>query len=206
MSTTRDLLRRCHQGDAGALAELVATDAAWITALVQRRLGPALRARVDTQDIVQNTMLEVLRSAPRFEIDDREQLRALLARLVENVLRHQARRDHQQVRDVRREQPLHAASSADSVLQLSNAGQPGPATAAAAGEQRDWIRLALELLDPDDRDAIVWREFDGEAFAVIAARLGLSEAHARVRFQRALPKLGRTVLALQQGQLARLLG
>jgi hypothetical protein len=41
---------------------------------------------------------------------------------------------------------------------------------------------------------------------VIAARLGLSEAHARVRFQRALPKLGRTVLALQQGQLARLLG
>lgn len=202
---TAELLRRWHAGDQAALAELLAADGAWITAHVQRRLGPLLRARVDTQDIVQQTLVEVLRTGPRFLVDDREHLRALLVRLVENVLRHQARHDRQQKRDVRREQPLQPTGGSGTVLQLSATGQPGPGTAAAAGESRDWVRLALELLDPDDRDVIVWREFDGLSFADIAARLGLGEAHARVRFQRALPKLGRKLQQLQQGQLDRAL-
>ena len=200
-----DLLRRWHQGDQQALAELVAADGAWITAHVQRRLGPLLRARVDTQDIVQQTLVEVLRSGPRFQVDDRDHLRALLVRLVENVLRHQARHDRQHKRDVRREQPLQPAGSG-TVLQLSATGQPGPGTQAAAGEQRDWVALALELLDPDDRDVIVWREYDGLPFADIATRLQLSEAHARVRFQRALPKLGKKLQQLRQGQLDQALG
>jgi RNA polymerase sigma-70 factor, ECF subfamily len=206
MSQTVELLRRWHQGDQQALAELVAADGAWITAHVQRRLGPLLRARVDTQDIVQQTLIEVLRSGPRFQVDDRDHLRALLVRLVENVLRHQARHDRQQKRDVRREQPLQPAAASGTVLQLSATGRPGPATQAAAGEQRDWVRLALELLDPDDRDVIVWREYDGLSFADIAARLQLGEAHARVRFQRALPKLGKKLQQLQQGQLDQALG
>ncbi|MBL8754430.1 MAG: sigma-70 family RNA polymerase sigma factor [Planctomycetes bacterium] len=200
MSDIAELLRRCHEGDAAAFAELVAHDGAWIGDHVHRRLGPALRARVDTQDIVQNTLLEVLRSGPRFVVDDRAQMRALLVRMVENVLRHQARHDRQQRRDVRREQPL-APASGDSVLQLSPPTAAGPATQAAAGEQRDWVRLALELLEPDDRDVLVWREFEGLPFATIADRLGLAEAHARVRFQRALPKLGRKLQLLQQGRL-----
>jgi hypothetical protein len=37
---------------------------------------------------------------------------------------------------------------------------------------------------------------------VIGERLGLSEAHARVRFQRALPKRGRVLQRLRQGRLA----
>jgi DNA-directed RNA polymerase specialized sigma24 family protein len=68
------------------------------------------------------------------------------------------------------------------------------------------VRLALELLDPDDRDVIVWREYDGLSFADIATRLGLGEAHARVRFQRALPKLGKKLQQLQQGRLDQALG
>jgi RNA polymerase sigma-70 factor, ECF subfamily len=200
VSETAELLRRCHGGDAAAFAELVAHDGAWIGEHVQRRLGPALRARVETQDIVQNTLLEVLRSGPRFVVADRAQMRALLVRMIENVLRHQARHDQQQRRDVRRERPL-AQPAGDSVLELSPPTAPGPGTQAAAGEQRDWVRLALELLDADDRDVLVWREFDGESFATIGERLGLAEAHARVRFQRALPKLGRKLQLLQQGRL-----
>ncbi len=203
MAATLELLRRWHAGDAEALGELVAGEAAWITEHVQRRLGPVLRQRADTQDIVQQTMVDVLRSGPRFVVGDREHLRALLVRMVENVLRHQARHGQQQRRDVRREQPLQpAAASGESVLQLGIAGAgSGPATAAAAGEQRDWVRLALELLDADDRDVIVWREFDGLPFVDIAQRLGLGEAHARVRFQRALPKLAAKLQLLQRGQI-----
>ncbi len=202
MNPTRDLLRRWHEGDATALGELVAQDATWITDHVHRRLGPLLRRRADTQDIVQHTLVEVLKSGPRFLVDDREHLRALLARMVENVLRYHARHDQQQKRDVRREVNLQMPTASNSVLMLSPAAAaPGPATVANAAETRDWVRLALELLDPDDRDVIQWREYDGLSFAEIAPRLGVSEAHARVRFQRALPKLGRKLQQLQQGKL-----
>lgn len=202
MTDTAEILRRFHGGDSAALAELVANDGAWIEAHVRKRLGAQLRARVDTQDIVQNTLIEVLKSGPRFVVDDRAQMRALLARLIENVLRHQARHDRQQRRDVRREERLAGPDSAGTVVELPAQRGAGPATAAGSGEQRDWVRLALELLDPDDREVIVGREFDGLPFAVIGERLGLSEAHARVRFQRALPKLGRVLQRLRQGRLA----
>lgn len=202
MSRTGDLLRRWHQGDQDALGELVAADAAWISDHVQRRLGPLLRRRHDTGDIVQHTLVEVLKAGPRFVVDDRGQLRALLARMVENVLRYHARHDRQQKRDVRRELPAALSAASDSVLVLApRASGPGPATQAAAGETRDWIQLALQLLDPDDRDVIVWREFDELPFAEIGVRLGISEAHARVRFQRAVPKLARKLQQLRQGQI-----
>lgn len=202
MTHTRELLRRWHGGEEEALGELVAQDAAWIAEHVRRRLGPQLRARVDTGDIVQHTLVEVLKTGPRFVVDDREHLRALLARMVENVLRYHARHAQQQKRDVRREVSTAPPAASESVLFLSPAADgPGPATQAAAAETRDWLRLALELLAPDDRDVIVWREYDELPFAEIGARLGIPEAHARVRFQRALPKLGRKLQQLQQGRL-----
>lgn len=202
MTHTRDLLRRWHAGEQAALGELVAQDGAWIAEHVHRRLGPRLRARVDTGDIVQHTLVEVLKAGPRFVVDDRGQLRALLARMVENVLRYHARHAQQQRRDVRREVPAVLPAASESVLFLSPAAAgAGPATQAAAAETRDWLRLALELLAPDDRDVIVWREYDELPFAEIGARLGIAEAHARVRFQRALPKLGRKLQQLQQGRL-----
>jgi RNA polymerase sigma-70 factor (ECF subfamily) len=206
MDPLPELLRRWHAGDPDALGEIVRAEAGWIADLVHRRLGPLVRRRADTQDIVQHTLVEVLKAGPRFVVDDREHLRALLARMVENVLRWHARHGRQQKRDVRQEvgagwlAGMPAASQ--TVLQLSPAASaPGPATAASTAETRDWVRLALELLDPDDRDVIVFREYDGLSFAEIAPRLGLSEAHARVRFQRALPKLGAKLQQLQQGRL-----
>lgn len=204
MTHTRDLLRRWHDGDSNALGELVTQDATWIADHVHRRLGPLLRRRADTDDIVQHTLVEVLKTGPRFVVDDRQHLRALLARMVENVLRYHARHDQQQKRDVRREQPAEArATASQSVLNLSPhaASGPGPASAAAAAETRDWVRLALELLDPQDRDVIVGREYEDLPFAEIAARQGIPEAHARVRYQRALPKLAKKLQQLQQGQL-----
>jgi RNA polymerase sigma factor (sigma-70 family) len=203
VNPTRELLLRWHRGDREALGELVAQDAAWIAAHVHRRLGPLPRARAETQDIVQHTLLQLLEAGPRFVVDDRDHLRALLARMVENVLRWHARHARQQKRDVRRELPMLPPVGADSVLDLTPpAGTAGPATAAASGEARDWVRLALCLLDPDDRDVIVWREYEDLPFATIAARLGIGEAHARVRFQRALPKLGRTLQHLRTGGVA----
>lgn len=202
VTLTRELLLRWHQGDQDALAELVRQDAAWIEDHVHRRLGPQLRQRADTQDIVQNTLLEVLRAAPRFVVSDRGHLRALLAKMVENALHVQVRHAQAARRDVRREQPSAAASDG-SVLHLDV--QPAPTTrpslAVERSETRSWVRLGLELLDPEDRSVVYWREYDELSFAEIGQRLGIDENTARMRFNRALPKLARKLQQLRHGQL-----
>jgi hypothetical protein len=59
---TVGLLRAWRAGDGQALDRLVVRELPWLTSLVQRRLGALLRARHDTEDIVQETSP---RSRPR---------------------------------------------------------------------------------------------------------------------------------------------
>jgi RNA polymerase sigma-70 factor (ECF subfamily) len=204
MSETRELLLRWHDGDQAALLELVQQDAEWIAARVRRRMGPLLRRRAETQDIVQNTLLQVLHDGPRFVLSDRDQLRKLLACMVENVLRVEANHQQAQKRDVRREAapPAAAPGAAQSVLSLDPpADATRPSEAAGRAEQRDWVRLALELLEPEDRNVVLWREYHELPFAEIAQRLGVAEDAARMRYNRALPKLAKQLMRLRAGQL-----
>lgn len=209
MTDTVQLLLRWVRGDQEAIAELVAQDRPWIERQVRARLGDRLRQRADTQDIVQETLLTVLRTGPRFVCSDRAHLRALLARIVENTIRAAARHHGAKKRDVRRDAAAPGIpATAGSVLILDQhaASATGPASAAGKAETRDWLRLALELLEPDDRNVILWREYDELPFGEIAARLGMAEDAARMRFGRALPKLARKLQALRSGQLESLLG
>ena len=205
---TVQLLMRWANGDQQALAELVAADAPWIETHVRARLGNHLRQRVDTQDIVQNTLLNVLRAGPRFVCSDRGHLRALLARMVENTIRAEAHHQAAGKRDRRREVRADPAGATASVLILDRhaASITDPGSAAGNAETRDWLRLALELLDPDDRNVILWREYEGLPFAVVAERLAMTEDAARMRFGRALPKLARKLKALRSGELGQALG
>jgi RNA polymerase sigma-70 factor (ECF subfamily) len=204
MTETRELLMRWHAGHEEALATIVEREADWIAAHVRRRLGPLLRRRHETQDIVQMTLVEVLRGSPRFVVSDRAHLRALLAKMVENVLRMQAHHDQAQKRDLRRETPPRTG---ETVLHLDPASDgTRPEDAAARTEMRDWVRLALELLEPDDRDVVLLREFEALSFAEIGARLRLSEDAARMRHRRAMPKLAQTLVRLRDGRLGELVG
>lgn len=207
LNETRELLLRWHAGDQQAMASLVEQEAAFVEAQVRKRLGPLLRRQHDTGDIVQSTLLQALRSAPRFLVSDRDQLRGLLARMVENALRVQANHQQRHKRDIRREQPLQAQSpGSDTVLDLDlPAAVTNPGSAAERSETRDWVRLALELLDPPDREVIVLRDYDELQFGEIAERLGAAEDTVRMRYRRALPKLARTLTGLRQGKLAELL-
>jgi RNA polymerase sigma-70 factor (ECF subfamily) len=199
---TAQLLLRWANGDQQALADLVAADAGWVESHVRARLGNHLRQRVDTQDIVQNTLLTILRTGPRFVCSDRAHLRGLLARMVENTIRAEAHHQAAGKRDRRREVRADpGASGSVLILDRHAASVTDPGSAAGKAETRDWLRLALELLEPDDRNVILWREYEGLPFADVAQRLAMTEDAARMRFARALPKLARKLKALRAGEL-----
>ncbi|MBK8976921.1 MAG: sigma-70 family RNA polymerase sigma factor [Planctomycetes bacterium] len=194
---TAILLRRWHAGEQGALQELLQRDLGWIREHVQRRLGGLLRQKGETQDYVQDAMVEVLRYGPRFVMHDRDRFRGLLVRIIENVLRDRHDWFTAKRRAIQRERPLPDDSVID--LDLSLESVTRPSEHAARGERESWVRLALELLPPDDRRVILLRQWDELPFEEIGARLGCSTDAARMRFQRALPKLARKIEELRAG-------
>lgn len=191
-------LQRWHGGDRQALELLLQRDLDWIRNHVSRRLGEALRRRGDTQDFLHEAVIEVLHYTPRFVVATRQQFRRLLAQIVENMLRDHRDYYARKRRDLAREQALPA----DSVLQLD----PGvrsvtrPSEAAARHEETAWLRLAMELLEPEDRDVILLRQWENLAWSEIGERMGLGEDTVRMRFQRALPRLSQKVEALRRGE------
>ncbi|HEX5051375.1 MAG TPA: sigma-70 family RNA polymerase sigma factor [Planctomycetota bacterium] len=199
-AATDVLLRRSHHGDRAALDALLAANLDWVCKRVHDRLGPLLRAKGETQDYVQDVVVDVLRSGPRFVTADQAQFRALLCRIVENVLSDRWHGLHAQRRAVTRERPLPS----DTVLGLDapSAGTTRPGEAAARAEDAEWIHLAMELLPAADREILWLREWTGQTFPAIATGLGITEDAARMRYQRALPRLAERLELLRAGRLA----
>lgn len=194
--TTALLLRRWHAGENAAFEALLVKHLPWLQNYVHRRLGHLLRTRGETGDYVQEAMIDALRYGPRVVVTDEDQFRALLGRIVENVMRDENDRFRTKKRDVGRERELPT----DSVLDLDAPRKDvsTPSQAASREEERAWLRLALECLPTVERRVILLRDFDAASFAEIGATLGLAEDAARMRYRRALLKLAERVEQVQR--------
>lgn len=196
---TPALLAMWHSGDSDALATLVELHLPWLRNHVTERLGPFLRRHGDAEDYLQDAMLSFLRNAPRFQVRDAAQFRALLARVTENSLRDRNDWFRAKRRDLARNDSLPT----DSVLALDPqlAASATPSRHAAADEARDWVRLALELLNPEDRRILVAREYDDRSFVEIGQELGMTASAVRMRWVRAVARLAAIMNDLRGGAI-----
>lgn len=200
---TVEALVRWHAGDAGAIDSLIEVHLPWMRQFVRHRLGHKLRMAGDTEDFVQAAMVGVLRYGPRFQVANAKQFRGLLGRIIENQLHVEDRHMKRHMRDYRRRQEIPS----DSVLDLSPAARDvtRPSQALERNEREAWVQLGLEFLSAADREVIILYEWEGLNFREIGERLTISEDAARMRFQRALPRLGAKIVELRNGNLDDLL-
>lgn len=86
-----------------------------------------------------------------------------------------------------------AAARERRVPQMTPANETStdPADAAQWAALGPMVDEGLARLSPNDRDALVWRFFEGESIAAVAQRSGISEEAARKRLARALERLRR---------------
>lgn len=196
----QELLQRWSAGDPLALATLVEQNLPWLREHVERRLGGFLRDRGDAGDYLHDALADFLRDAPRFQVRDEAQFRGLLARVIENTLRDR----NDWFRAKRRNLGRAAPMPADSVLDLQSGTllSSTPSRQATREENRAWVRLALELLEPEDRKLILGRDYEQRQFAEIGAELGLTAAAARMRWTRAVGRLAQAMVKLRGGRLA----
>jgi len=192
------LLQRWHGGDGDALNEILDRDLPWIRSKVRQRLGAPLRSKAESLDFVQDAMLEMLRYGPRFELANKAHFRCLMARIIENVLRGKHDWFHAQRRQLARERPLGTGTIVCLDPQKSMAT---PSLIVDRNEREARVRLAVELLDAEDREVLVLRQWQGLSFKEVAEQLGTNEDAARMRFNRTLPKVARIMRQLESGEI-----
>jgi len=176
----------------------------WIQAYVHRKLGDFPRHKSDTGDIVQEALVQFLKYGPRLHVTNDGQLRALLSRIVVNVVSNQYEWFTACRRAIARERPL----SSETVLNLNPPEriQDTPSKIAIQHEEEAWLRLAIEFLDFKNRELIVHRNWMSLSFQEIGDRLGISKDGARKQYYRAIKDPIEKVKALKDGRLDAVVG
>jgi len=177
LETTVELLDRMRRGDRDALDRLFERSLPALRRWARGRLPAAARSALDTQDLVQETVLSALRHLPHFESRHEGALQAYLRQAVLNRIRDEARKVTRRpaATELTDSQAGHSASPLDIAI-----GREGV----------ERYEAALQKLRPADREAIVGRlelQYEYKELAVI---LGKPNANAaRVAVTRALARL-----------------
>lgn len=198
-SVTSISLRQWHRGDQKALDVLIENNLSWIRGRVQKRMGAMLRAKGETCDYVQDAVVQFLQYGPRFTISNDGRFRGLLLKIVENVLCKKYHWFTARRRQIARERPLPS----DTVLNLDFPRQANvsPSQEAQRNEEEAWVRLGIELVDPEDREILILKQWDGLSFDEIAEQLGISASAAQSRHYRAVKRLSKKISNLRRGDL-----
>jgi RNA polymerase sigma-70 factor (ECF subfamily) len=192
------LLRRALDGDAAAFDDLFGRHRPALRRAVARRLGPALRHRLDPSDVVQEAQVEALRRLDEFAGRRPMPFRSWLLRTALQRVGKLRRHASAARRDQARERPLEAPddSAARSHAQPPRAAAgPTPRPPAAARDAASRLHAMLARLPEPDRAILAMRTFEGLSYEEAAARLGIEPAAARKRYGRALLRLRTAMLA-----------
>jgi RNA polymerase sigma-70 factor (ECF subfamily) len=178
--SSQRVLERAKTGDRDALDELCRRYREPLHRWAKGRLPLALRAVVDTDDLVQDTMINAVARIESFEIRGPSGFRAYLRRALINRLSDERRRA--------------APAPMDPASESLAAQAPSSLEKAIGAEQLALYESAMERLDPDERSAIHSRIELGLSFSEVADVLGKSSPDAaRMAVKRAILKLAREI-------------
>ena len=200
---TIELLRRARGGERAALDSLFERHRARLLRMVEVRLDPRLRRRIDPDDVLQETLLDATQRLPAYlerpSLPFFVWLRFLTGQKLLGLHRyHLGAQCHDADRDVELGSAGLPGASNESLADaaLEDEDQT-PSSAAARVELRARLRAALENLSEADREILVLRQFEQLSNAEAAAELGLKPSAASKRFLRALRRYKEILDSLQ---------
>jgi RNA polymerase sigma-70 factor (ECF subfamily) len=186
-----------------ALAALFEQHRDRLRRMVELRLDPRARLRLDASDVVQEAFLDVARDLDAYLADPKLSLLLWLRLHVGRCLTT-LHRQHLGTR--MRDAGLKISLYHGALLQASSAvlasmllgRQTSPTQAAQRAERMLRVQEALNSLDPIDREVLALRHFEQLSRAEAALVLGISQEAGAKRYFRALKRL-KDVLATMPG-------
>jgi RNA polymerase sigma-70 factor (ECF subfamily) len=180
-SSTR-LLREALAGSDGALNDLYELMGPRVLAFIRARMGPGLRSRLESRDILQATFMKSFQHLDDFEGAGGYSLAGWLMRIAENEIRDRADFHGRQQRDVKQEDDV--ADHQDLLAKTRSA-----LSRLILDEQAQRVEAALDTLSDAHRQVILLRMFQELSFPAIAKILGKSEDASRMLYARAMTAL-----------------
>jgi RNA polymerase sigma-70 factor (ECF subfamily) len=188
-SHTRALLEDVRAGRAAAVDQLLARHRAYLRHVVELRIDPQLRARVDPSDVVQEAQLEAARRLGTYLLSPELPFRLWLRQITYDRLLMLRRRHVEAARrSVQRDVALPDRSSLALAQQLLASGST-PSERLSRRELARRVRQAMARLAEADRDILLLRNFEGLSNQEVARLLGLTLTAASQRYGRALLRL-----------------
>ena len=172
----------------------------WLRLLARSHVDTQLRGKCDPSDIVQQTMIEVLRADASFRGTTEPERLSWLRKILAGVACREFRRYGQtQKRDLNRERSIEQSLAKTSVaLGAILVDQGGtPSRIVAQREQEVIVAEAIEALPDDYRNVILLRNLESLSHEEVAGRMGRTTSAVRMLWLRALKQLRREVLSRQ---------
>ena len=188
------LNERLRAGDHRALAELFAQNRDRLRRMIELRMDPRLRARLDASDVLQEAYLEAWQDLGSYldrpEIPFFLWLRGIAGNKLRELHRHHL---GAQRRDPRREVSIHGGAASETTTTALAARLLDDLTRASEEAARRELKLrlhqAIDAMDPLDREVLALRYFEQLSPAETARVLGIKEKAAGVRYLRAVRRL-----------------
>jgi RNA polymerase sigma-70 factor (ECF subfamily) len=184
----RELIEAAKGGDRDAMGALLAAYRSYLGTITEAEIDGALRARVDSSDIVQQTCLSAIRKIGDFDGAKQGQFVAWLKQVhlrnIQDAIRHNKGAEK---RAISKEQQLGDSSTAP--LQPVDHLGDTPIQHAMRRESDDELRNALAQLPDDQREVVRLRCFEGWEFQRISEHLGRSHDSVASLLKRGLRNL-----------------
>ena len=186
MESTASLLLRARAGDEQARNALLCRYQQVLCRWAHGRLPRRARDLLETDDLVQDTLIRALRNLDHFTPRGEGSFLAYLRTMLLNQIREEIRRTGRRKRLQLSAEDLQAAG-------------PSPLDQAITAETFERYEAALNNLEPQTREAVLlWLEFGYTHGQIAAAGGGPSENAVRMRVARALAQIAKDMSATRR--------
>jgi RNA polymerase sigma-70 factor (ECF subfamily) len=191
---TQDLLAQVRSGDQAATERLLERHRQALRQMVQMRLDPRLRQRLDVSDVVQEVLVEASRRLQEYLAHPTMPYHLWLRqiardRIIDAYRRHRGSSKRSLDREMAFELPGGDAHSTQQLLRQLVGRELTPAQAAVQAELAQLVAAAIRELPEQDAEILLMRHYEQLSNQEIAQALGLTEPAASMRYLRALRRL-----------------
>ncbi len=176
-------LMQLRGGDSSAVGRLIGEVRPFLKYQVMELLGRNRGAQDDASDVVQRALLQAVEQIDSFQGKTTAEWRSWLSA----IARNKALDSHRYWQSGKRD--LQRVVGVNDVVQTLTSAEKSPSSVAIGIENAGRLELALSRLEPDDRQIIEYRQFEGLDHSSISERMGITEAASRQRLKTALERL-----------------
>jgi len=191
---TQRLVTLAQEGDQSALDQLCKVYNERVLRIIRMRMGPELRTKLESMDLVQDAFISTLRNLEDFTYQNEGDFLRWVSKIAENRLRDNLDKLHADKRDIRKEIPLNNSST----TQETFAGISGPVDTTTPSvimsrrEELNKLEKAMDKLKPEYREVITLTKIEGLSYKEAGQRLGKNADAVRMLLSRAMATLSQS--------------